>query len=123
MRNHDRICTAHKTDGVTPCGQYAAKGGTTCRYHGSGAPQVQEANARNLLRELVGPALSQLKLIVDNPKTPPAVKLAAVRDILDRTGHGAVKHSEITVLSLDVVDAEIARLEAELAEYDPDPAT
>jgi len=104
------------------CGSHALKGGTVCRMHGGGAPQVKAANARNLLKALVSPALAQLKLIVDNPKTPPAVKLAAVRDILDRTGHGAVKHSEITVLSLDVVNAEIARLEAEMAEYDPDPA-
>ena len=116
-----RPCTAHRTDGE-PCQAQAIKGMKVCRVHGGSSPQAKKATARRMLEELVSPALSQLKLIVDNPKTPPAVKLAAVRDILDRTGHGAVKHSEITVLSLDVVNAEIARLEAEMAEYDPDPA-
>ena len=116
-----RPCHAHRTDGE-PCKAQAIKGMQVCRVHGGSSPQAKQANARRMLAELVGPALTQLKTIVDNPKTPPAVKLAAVRDILDRTGHGAVKHTEVTVLSGDIIDAEIARLEAELAGYDPDPA-
>ena len=107
-----------KTRNGGKCGSHALIGGTVCRMHGGGAPQVKEANARNILKALVSPALAQLKLIVDNPKTPPAVKLAAVRDILDRTGFGATRHVE--VVTLDLIDAEIRKLESELGR-DPRP--
>jgi len=110
-------CTGHNHGG-TPCGSHAMKGQRVCRMHGGSSPQARKAGARRLLEELVGPALSQLKLIVDNPKTPPAVKLAAVRDILDRTGYAATKHVEI--VTLDLIDAEIRKLESELGR-DPRP--
>lgn len=89
-----------------------------CRVHGGSIKRVKDAAARRLLQELVGPALAELRKIVENPKTPPAVKLAAVRDILDRTGYGATRHVE--VVTLDLVDAEIRRLESELG-LDPRP--
>jgi len=113
-------CSAKRTDG-NPCKAPAIRGATVCRVHGGSAPQVKKAAARRVLEALVAPALIQLRKIVEDENTPTAVRLAAVRDILDRTGFASVK--QVEVFSLDMVDAEIQRLESELAEYDADTAT
>ena len=44
--------------------------------------------------------------------TPPAVRLAAVKDILDRTGYKPAQTVEI--ITIGAIEAEILRLEAEL---------
>lgn len=86
--------------------------------HGGKAPQVERANARRVLDELVGPALVQLRRLVEDDSIPANVKLAAVRDVLDRAGFKPTEKVEVTHLTEDLLDAEIARLEAELAKFD-----
>lgn len=81
-----RLCTAHTKAGK-PCRSPALTGATVCRMHGGAAPQVREKAARVVLEELVGPALATLRDLIESDATPAAVKLAAARDILDRTGY------------------------------------
>ncbi len=115
MRRKDGISgTAKAKSTQSRCGNPPIPGGTTCRIHGAAAPQVKAAAARRILEELVGPALTQLTDLLVDPDTPPAVRLAAVRDILDRTGYKPA--TRVEVLTIGIVEAEIARLEAELAE-------
>lgn len=88
-----------------------------CRIHGGAAPQVQAVAARRILEALVGPALVALSSLVTDPDTPPAVKLAAVRDILDRCGYKAP--TQVEVITIDAVEKAILELEAELEAESP----
>ncbi len=108
-------CTAKARTTGNRCKAYAITGATVCRMHGGSAPQVKEAARRRIL-ELVMPALVGLTDLLHDPDTPPATKLAAVRDILDRAGFKPVQVSEVTHITEDALDREIARLEAELAD-------
>ena len=72
--------------------------------------QVRDAAHRVLLTDLVGPALARLADLLEDRDTPPAVVLAAIREILTRTGYGEPLSGAAL---MDAVDAEIARLEAE----------
>ncbi len=86
--------------------------------HGGSAPQTLAAAKLRLLEAFLPAALIELKDIIDSPDTPPAVKLAAIRDVLDRVGLKPVTELEVTHITQDTVDREIARLEAELASHD-----
>lgn len=79
----ERRCRAHKKNGEQ-CKNAAIKGATVCRYHGGAAPHVKRAararleNAADLMaKQLLGIALTA---------EGEAVKLAAIRDALDRAG-------------------------------------
>lgn len=91
-----RRCTAKAKRSGTRCARWAILGGKVCPTHGGGAPQVQRS-ARERLNALVDPALAQLTRLVESPKVLDAVKLAAIRDILDRAGYG--KHTRVEVTS------------------------
>lgn len=84
--------------------------------HGGSAPQVKEAAERIRLEHLVGPALMVFRDLLLSDDTPPNVKARVAEAVLDRTGHA--RRVEVAHLTEDVLDAEIARLEAELAEHD-----
>ncbi len=115
MKRKDGLtCTGTSKQTKERCGNPPIKGGKVCKFHGGAAPQVKAAGARRVLEELVGPALVEMAAILNDEKTPAAVKLGAIKDILDRTGFKPVQQLE--VLTIGVVEAEIARLEAELAE-------
>jgi len=107
-----RRCTAKSKQSGERCKNASLRGAKTCRFHGSAAPQVKAASARRLLEELVGPALAQLRGILEDLETPPAVRLKAACDILDRMGYRAP--AQVEVLTIGLVEREIARLEAEL---------
>ena len=81
-----RLCTATTTAG-NACRGAAMKGATVCNKHGGSAPQVKAKAARTLLEELVEPALLALRDIVQDMKQPASARVAAARDILDRTGY------------------------------------
>lgn len=79
----DRRCRAHKKTGEQ-CKNAAILGSTVCRFHGGAAKHVKAAararleNAADLMaKELLGIALTA---------EGEAVKLAAIRDALDRAG-------------------------------------
>ncbi len=111
MKRKDGLaCTAMSKQTKERCGNPPIKGGKVCRFHGGKAPQVEAAAARRVLNDLVGPALTEMAAILSDDKTPAAVKLGAIKDILDRTGFKP--STVVEVLSIGVVEAEIARLEA-----------
>lgn len=104
-------CTAKAKSTGSQCGNPPLPGGKVCRFHGGKAPQVLAASARNILESLVGPALAKMSEILNDESTPPAVRLAAVRDILDRTGFKPTERVEITYAqALDRLDEEFAEL-------------
>ena len=111
--NDKHRCTAKAKQTGQQCKNAALLGAKTCKFHGSAAPQVKAASARRVLEALVGPALMKMRDILNDPHTPPAVRLAAVKDILDRTGYKPAQTVEI--ITIGAIEAEIARLEAELA--------
>lgn len=94
-QTHPRGCTAHK-DGerTVPCGNWPAKGGTVCRYHGGRAPQVAAAAAKRL-------AEREALLAVDTFGLPRAVDPhEALLEELHRTA-GAVAWLGAVVADID----------------------
>lgn len=80
----ERRCTAHSSRTGDQCKNVAIKGHNVCRYHGGAAPQIKQAarirleNAADLMaKQLLGIALAG---------DTDSVKLAAIRDALDRAG-------------------------------------
>lgn len=80
--------------------------------HGASAPQAKAKSARVMLEELIHPALLALKDIVQDAKQPASARVAAARDILDRTGYKPVIQVQ-GVPSLAAVEAWIEEAEAE----------
>lgn len=78
-----RPCTAH-TRGGAPCRQWAMRGQRVCKLHGGKAPQALRT-AQERIAALVDPALVELARLVRVAETD-AVKLAAIKDVLDRAG-------------------------------------
>jgi hypothetical protein len=54
--------------------------------HGGSAPQVKAA-AADRLAAMVDPALTELNRIITSPDVTDAVRLAAIKDVLDRAGY------------------------------------
>jgi hypothetical protein len=77
-------CTARKRNG-DPCGNAAMNGSTVCRMHGGAAPQVKRRAQQRIL-EASDPAAARLVAMMQDETLPPAVQLAAARDLLDRAG-------------------------------------
>ena len=116
LNGNPKPCTAHARNGDT-CTQPAIKGATVCKMHGGSAPQVKDA-ARRRLWELIDPVLTRLFDIALKEEDP-RVALVAIRDVLDRAGLTEPKRVE--VITIDMIEAETARLETELGVNDPIP--
>ncbi len=88
----ERRCRAHKKNG-DQCKNAAIKGSTVCRFHGGAAKHVKAAARARLenAADLMAQQLLGIALTADNE----AVKLAAIRDALDRSG--ITKPTEIVV--------------------------
>lgn len=80
----ERRCRAHSSRTGEPCKNAAIKGGTVCRFHGGAAKQVK-ANARARLENAADLMAKQLLGIALTAESE-SVKLAAIRDALDRSG-------------------------------------
>jgi hypothetical protein len=89
-----RRCTRIKRDG-DQCGNPPIKGGTVCRMHGGSAPQVKEI-ARARLLEAADSLMANLLKIAASAESE-AVRLAAVRDALDRAGLGAAQMHKLSL--------------------------
>lgn len=67
--------------------------------------------ARRRLLDVADPVAAELvRLALHDPDS--RVRLAACRDVLDRAG--IVRANEVQIITVDAVEREIARLEAEL---------
>ncbi len=80
---HDPMRCKATTRAGRQCGSTPIRGGTVCRMHGGGAPQVKAA-AMDRLRALQHPAIDRLGKLIDQEEFP-TVAYAASRDVLDRT--------------------------------------
>lgn len=78
------LCTAHKTDG-TACKAHAIAGGTVCRTHGGGCPQVIRA-AKLRLALASDVVAKRLVTIATGKRTKTSDAIMACKDILDRAG-------------------------------------
>lgn len=128
----DTRCTARRKNGE-PCRNWAMLGTTVCRMHGGAAPQVRRA-AQVRLAMAADPAAARLIEIANDKRMPPAVRLAANKEILDRANVVGTQqlHVGVEVSTFDqntddlivvqyvsdpngeVVDAEVVEDEADL---------
>lgn len=94
---NSRRCTAHSSQTGERCKKSAMLGQTVCRTHGGASPQAKKA-ARERLNDLVDPAISSLKKVLDraiDSEDYAAVVRAAI-SILDRTGYHPSQSIELT---------------------------
>lgn len=82
LMHADTRCTARRRNGE-PCRNWAMLGTNVCRMHGGAAPQVRRRAQQRIL-EASDKAAARLVEIMQDPKVPYAVQLAAARDLLDR---------------------------------------
>jgi hypothetical protein len=87
------LCSATRRDGE-PCSNFARIGATVCRKHGGNAPQVLRAAQVRLLMAS-DRLMAQLLQIAEDKSEPTPVRLAAIRDALDRAGLGAKQQIEL----------------------------
>jgi hypothetical protein len=83
----ERQCTAHKRNGDR-CRNAAIRSGSVCGYHGGNAPAVK-AKARLRLEMASDRLARQLLNMTSDPNVADPVKLAAIKDALDRSGLAA----------------------------------
>lgn len=91
----NRVCTARKTNGE-PCTRIAIAGGNVCPAHGGLAPHIQ-AKARARLQSASDRMAKELLKIAVSDDAPDGVKLAAIKDALDRAGLSAKTAVEVQV--------------------------
>jgi hypothetical protein len=82
--DESRRCRATSKQAQRRCKRAAIVGGAVCNMHGGKTPSVMQ-RARERLLELVDPAISELARLVRQADGD-SVKLAAIRDVLDRAG-------------------------------------
>lgn len=96
--NNARRCIAHKKNGEQ-CRRHARCGATVCDFHGGKAPQVK-AKARQRLDEAADRMARELLGIATSAESE-SVRLAAVKDALDRAGLGAKQALELSTKPLE----------------------
>jgi hypothetical protein len=82
--SNPRRCTARSKQSQGRCKRWAITGGTVCPIHGGSAPQVRRS-AEQRLADLVDPAITALTELVESSNID-AIRLAAIKDVLDRAG-------------------------------------
>lgn len=103
----ERRCTAHRKNGEQ-CKNAARRGTNVCDFHGAKAPQVK-AKARQRLEEAADRMAKELLGIALSAESE-AVKLAAVKDGLDRAGLGAKTALELSVAEPKPYEEVLANL-------------
>ncbi|WP_131822133.1 hypothetical protein [Mycobacteroides saopaulense] len=94
-RHPERRCVAHKKNGDR-CGHPARRGTTVCDFHGAKAGHVRR-KAKQRLEEAADRMARQLLGMATNDDVSDSVKLAAIRDALDRAGVSTKSELELSV--------------------------
>ncbi|MCX6955333.1 MAG: hypothetical protein NTV51_24530 [Verrucomicrobia bacterium] len=90
----EQRCQGHKKNG-DQCKLPPILGATVCRQHGGAAPHIKAA-AKARLENAADRVARQLLGMAEDPDMAPAVKLAAIKDVLDRGGLGARAALDVT---------------------------
>lgn len=75
-----------------------------CKMHGGGAPQVKKA-AADRLAEMVDPLLTELFRIAQSGEND-AVRLAAIKDSLDRAGYKPREKVDVNMQTVKTIDRD-----------------
>ncbi|MBF4512281.1 hypothetical protein ITJ66_07235 [Plantibacter sp. VKM Ac-2885] len=107
LMHEKTLCTARKRSGQ-PCGNAPMLGSSVCRMHGGAAPQVKRRAQQRILEASDKAAFALVQMMQD-VTIPPAVRVSAARDLLDRAGlvSKAELSVEVSVSKWDAIDAEI----------------
>lgn len=106
-----RQCTGHKKNG-DQCKNAAILGGTVCKFHGGAAKHVRNAARVRLQNAADRMAKELLKMATDDDVSD-SVKLAAIRDALDRAGLSAKTEIEFSAKPFEQI-AESAAMTLEI---------
>ncbi len=97
------------------CKSFSIEGGTVCRMHGGGAPQVR-ARAQARLLELVDPALAALARNI-RKTAPEAVQIRAAAEVLNRADLAlGVEDKSLTALGNTIAAQIVAARKKRLGE-------
>lgn len=114
VRTDDPVkCIAVSSRTGNPCNNSPMRGGNVCRMHGGAAPQVRRRAAERIALAS-DKAAAQLFAFMTDVAIPPAVRLAATKDLLDRaqvTGKTTVE-IEVPVWQ-QILDGIVATVPAE----------
>jgi hypothetical protein len=112
----ERRCTAHRKNGER-CKNAARLGTNVCDYHGAKAPQVKR-KARQRIEEAADRLACELLKMATDGNVADSVKLAAIKDALDRAGLAAKSAVEVEVSPPKPYEAILEGIEAgSRAEY------
>lgn len=100
----ERQCKAHKKTGER-CKNASLAGQQVCGYHGGAAKHSKDAARRRL--DAAADSLAKQLLGIASSAASESVRLAAIRDALDRTGVSAPKHVELTVTPADQLFSDL----------------
>lgn len=113
-------CTAQSRTSGKRCAQPPIPGGTVCRYHGGGAPQVQMA-ALKRLEAYQDRAIDRLFQLIEQTDFP-STAMAGVKDVLDRTVGKAAEKLDVNVTGeIALVPERLAAARKRLAAKSENP--